>query len=164
MIDLRIEFSGVKQLMAQNAAFAKRLPGVVTNAMRRPLRHKATRVRQRIRRETGIGKSVWGFKGGQIGLERVVKVIRPRIKGDSLITGLRLTGLPAMIETGGQIKPHIIKRAWGRATVNHPGAAVRAHYIAKQEMANAGSEVVQAIAADLQKLKAKVFNSEYAAA
>lgn len=157
-MDLTLELTGVDELVKANATYARRLPGVVLNAIRRPLRRTVTKVRQRIRRESGIGKSIWGARGKAGGLERVVRMISAKASGASIHTGIRLTGLPVLIEEGGQIKPHLIKKAWGRAIAKHPGGPVRAHFFARSEMAHVTAPILQAIRADLDKLKAKVFS------
>ena len=158
-LEFTMELKGVDKLIASNKTYAKRLPGVVLNAVRRPLRRKVTRIKQRIKRESGLGKSIWGAKGKGVGLDKIVKLIKSKVSGDgtSLITGVSLKGLPVLIEQGGQIKPHIIKKAWGKVTANHPGAPVRAHGFARTEMSGAASEVLAAIRTDLDKLALKVF-------
>lgn len=171
-MDLTLEFKGIDKLMAANQSYARRFPNVVLNAIRRPLRRTVTKIRQRIRKESGIGKSIWGRHGKAKGLETFVREVRTKVVGTSIHAGIRLTGLAAMIEQGGKIKPHLIKikahpikNAFGfRGTiqhpgmvVKHPGASVRAHFFAQREMAGISSQVVEAIRQDLEKLKVKTF-------
>ncbi len=164
MIDLSLQVKGLEHLIETSKSFQRRLPNAVLNGIRRPLRRRLTKIKQRIRRETGIGRNVFGGKGNGSGLDRIVKMIRPKV-GDSrtVVTGVRLTGFASLLEQGGRIKPHLIKRAWGRATVKHPGADVRAHYIATQVLNGAAEEIVREVTVDVNKLKQKVFGGEYAA-
>lgn len=162
MIELSLQLKGVEPLIKASASFKRRLPNTVSNAIRRPLRRVATRVKKDIRTKSGIGKTLWGRKGGTRALDRIVKILPAQIRnGGELYTGLRLRGLAKNIEDGTRIKPHLIKKAWGRVLVKHPGANVRAHYFATQAMKGVHNEIVAGVAADIEKLRAKVFNKEY---
>jgi hypothetical protein len=161
-VELTLQLKGVDQLMAQNRAFAGRLPSTVLNAVRRPLRRQITVIKKRIRTECGIGRSIWG--GNASGLNTVVTLIKARVKNGALETGVKVVGIPALIEQGGRIKPHTIRRGFGRGPIPHPGSAVRAHNIARQEMDKIGPQIMMAVREDISKLIAKTFGSSQAAA
>jgi hypothetical protein len=161
-VEISLQLKGVDKLMAQNRAFAGRLPGVVLNAVRRPIRRSITVIKKRIRTECGIGRSIWGKNGS--GLDSVVTLLKARVSAGSLETGVKVKGLPAMIEGGGRINPHTIRRGFGRGPIPHPGANVRAHHIARQEMDRVGPQVMMAVREDISKLIAKTFGSSSAAA
>jgi len=161
-MELSLKLNGVDKLMAQNRAFAGRLPGTVLNAVRRPLRRRITVIKRRIKTECGIGVSIWGANAS--GLNKIVTLIKARVREGALETGVKVVGLAALIEQGGRIKPHIIKRGFGRKPMPHPGSDVRGHNIARQEMDSVGSEVMFAVREDIQKLIGKTFGSASAAA
>jgi hypothetical protein len=157
VIDFSIEVRGLQETMDSFKQFRRRVPGTVLNAVRRPLRRRVTKVRQGIRRESGIGRSIWGKKGNAIDLAKIVKLIKAKVAGAQLVTGISLKGFPALIEEGGQVKPHAIKNAFGQGKVaKHRGMTVRPHGIAKRVLAGVGAEIVEAVRQDLDKLKAKV--------
>lgn len=161
-MEINIQLKGVDKLMAQNRAFAGRLPGVVLNAVRRPIRRSITVVKRRMRTECGIGVSIFGKNGS--GLNSIVTLIKARVRQNQLETGIKVVGLAALIESGGRIKPHIIRRGFGRGPIPHPGSAVRAHHIARQELDKVGPEVMHAVREDISKLIGKTFGSSSAAA
>lgn len=161
-MELSLHLKGVDKLMAQNRAFAGRLPGVVLNAVRRPLRRSITVVKRRIRTECGLGASVWGKNGS--GLNSIVTLVKARVRQGALETGIKVVGLARLIETGGNIKPHTIRRGFGRGPIPHPGSIVRGHNIARQELDKAGPEVLHAVREDISKLIGKTFGSSSAAA
>ncbi len=161
-MELTLQLKGVDKLMAQNRAFAGRLPGVALNAVRRPLRRKITVIKRRIKTECGIGDSVWGKNAS--GLNRIVTLIKARVRAGALETGVKVVGLAALIEQGGRIKPHTIRRGFGRGPMPHPGSTVRGHNIARQEMDAVSSEVMLAVREDISKLISNTFGSSSAAA
>jgi hypothetical protein len=156
-MDLNIQLKGVEKLMAQSAGFRKAVPRVVLNAIRRPLRRKITVIKRRIRNECGIGASIWGAKAK--GLDTLVTLIKAKLKDQSIVTGIKLRGIPSMIEGGGRFKPHTIKSGFGRGPIPHPGANVRPHNIARQEVDAAYSEILHAVREDITKQIAKNFGS-----
>lgn len=162
MIDMKLELRGLDRFIQASNTFERRLPSAILNGIRRPLRRRITKIKQRIKRECGIGKSIWGSKGQ--GLDKLVTMIRARVVKGHIQTGVRLKGLPAMIDQGGQIAPHTIRRGFGRSKpMPHPGSAVRAHGIARQEMDNAAGEITREVIADVQKLIDKTFPKGQAA-
>jgi hypothetical protein len=161
-MEVSIQLKGVDKLMAQNRAFAGRLPGTVLNAVRRPLRRKITVIKKRLRTECGIGTSIWGKDPS--GLNRIVTLLKARVSAGALVTGVKLVGIPAKIEGGGRFNPHTIRRGFGRGPIPHPGSAVRAHNIARQEMDAVAPEVMNAVREDIQKLIGKTFGASSAAA
>ena len=161
-MEISLQLKGIDKLMAQNRAFAGRLPGVVLNAVRRPIRRSITVVKRRMRTECGIGVSVFGKNGA--GLNSIVTLIKARVRQNQLETGIKVVGLARLIEAGGNIKAHTIRRGFGRGPIPHPGSIVRAHGIARQEMDKVGSEVMHAVREDISKLIAKTYGSSSAAA
>lgn len=170
MIELSLELKGDEILIAASKKFRAALPKTAANAARRVLRRRITTIKKRIRAESGIGRSIWGSKGG--GLDKLVTLIRPTGTEDTLSTGVKLKGLPRMIEEGGQTKPHVIKakNAPRLAFVvgGHPvfvkqvdhkrGSVIRPHGIAAAEMKAAQYDLAREVNESIAKLKASLFS------
>lgn len=111
-------------------------------------------VKARIANDSGIGRTIWGgtsFWDGSdrtIGLDRQGLVTQGRllITEDGGQTSLVLRGIPALLEGGGTIAPHDIRRPFGnkdrrgkelekpRPRMRHPGMRLRAHRFGRDEL------------------------------
>lgn len=140
-MDLHLQLKGVDALMKQSVTFQKKLPTNVLNSIRRQVRRTITTVKRDIRQSSGIGRRIWQKNAST--LNKLVTLVRARVRDNAIETGISLKGLPGLIEQGGQIKRHEIKgKPWLIFTgkqglvfakkVQHPGAAVRRHSYADQ--------------------------------
>jgi len=141
VIDLQLDLRGVDALLTKNRRFPGILRRAVVNSLRRTVRRTATVVKQEIRSGSGIGRTIWGKNASGLTKQGLVSIIRPRVSGDSIETGLSFRGIPKLIEEGGRIKAHRIKGKTARGflafegrkgliltkSVQHPGSTVRAH-------------------------------------
>lgn len=168
--DVSIEFDMKKlqRIMDAPPKIRREAMRRILNVARKGMRRIATQMRERIRRDSGLGRTIWGKKAG--GLSKLVSVGRARQFPDGFEIAVKLKGLPAMIEQGGHIKAHQIpKRKGGRLMafsvggkrvfakrVNHPGAAVRPHRFAEPLVAKEapllGKEMGTEIAAVLREV------------
>lgn len=152
MIDVMVQLNGVDKLMASNEAFRKKFPGTVLNAFRRQLRRTITTVKREIATDSGIGQTIWGKN--RSGLDKVVTLIQARASEGQIETGIRLVGIPRLVEEGGPIKPHFIRNGFGRSgnRIPHPGMTIRAHHIARRALDRDTSKVLMEARLSIQKL------------
>lgn len=167
---ISLEMKGADLLVAKSQTFQKRLPAAVLNGIRGQVRKTITKVRRQIRTESGIGRSKWSrARPGWI--DRQVNLLRARIGSDgkSVETGIKLSGMPRIIEVGGRLKPHkiegnpwlVFKAKDGRLVslhrVNHPGAPVRAHSYARKALDQDANLINVEVAKRIDKLTEAVF-------
>jgi hypothetical protein len=101
----------------------------------------AARYARRDYRSEGLGRALWAKKATRPGIPRLlVSVARVVDQGDRWATGLKVSGMAAVIEKGGRVQPHKIKGSWGKPlvfvgksgtkvfpnVVQHPGCPVPA--------------------------------------
>jgi hypothetical protein len=55
----------------------------------------------------GIGRRIFGWANE--GAYKIITLLPTRVDGDSIVATLRAVGLAALQETGGRIRPHLIK-------------------------------------------------------
>ncbi len=169
---ITIDDRGFEAVARGNAAFLRQAAKVLKNSLTRTLRRTATTVRQDIRSQSGLGRSVWGEKASGLTRQKLVTIIKPRAGGDSIETGLSFRGLPKLIEEGGTIKAHAIRPSKGKLlvfevngkivaarAVRHPGARVRAHGFGGSALRRNET----AIAEDLNRSLQNLVNQAYAA-
>lgn len=97
-----------KDFAAALRAFGKDIDRPIVNAMRRGLNTARNLAIDRFR-QRGVGRGIWGkdkVKGSVRFLVKRTRVVR---KGNAFIGGLSTQGLPALQETGGRTKAHLIK-------------------------------------------------------
>lgn len=163
MIDITLDLRGAEELIGTSRKIQGLIGRTTLNAMRRVVRRRITTTKKRIRTESGLGTSIWGKKGS--GLEKMVTLIKARLTPETIETGIKLKGLPKLLETGGRTKAHDITSKSGvlgpwtfngrmmfAKTVKHPGSTIRPHGIAEAELKAAGPEVVREVDAALGKL------------
>jgi hypothetical protein len=157
VIDVMVQLKGVDKLMASNEAFRKRLPGMVLNGMRNQIRRTITTVKRDIRTQSGIGQTIWGKNGS--GLDKVVTLIQARVQGTNIETGIKLKGIPVLIEEGGRINPHFIRNGFGRSgnRIPHPGMNVRSHFFARTALDRDSNKVLMEVRLAVQKLIGQTF-------
>jgi hypothetical protein len=168
-MEVTLELKGVEEMIKANQNFAKRLPTAVLNGIRNQVRQNITTVKRDIRTKSGLGNRIWGKKGK--GLDSIVTLVKSRAAGGAVETGIKLKGMAAMIESGGQIKPHkIVGKPFlvfpgksGGVTfakvVNHPGAPVRAHNFARQALDRDGQKITTSVDKSVGKLRDQVFGA-----
>lgn len=168
MMDLTLQLKGVDVLIQTNATFRKRLPVNVLGSIHRQLKRTITKINRDIATQSSIGRKIWGKN--RSGLSKQVTLIKARASGDgkAIETGVKLVGIPKLIEDGGRIKPHVIKGdPWlvfqGKTgivsvhSVNHPGGAVHAHRFARQHVERDTSLVLHEVRAGITKLIGETF-------
>jgi hypothetical protein len=169
MIELSMVLNGEEPIQAFLRDYYKTLDRSLTNALRRGLTRIATATKNQIRTESGIGRTIWGKKPGNL----TKQVYRMKItkRGDDLQSGIKLKGLPALVEAGGQIKPHEIKpknrpflafrgeKGWvfTKDPVHHPGATVRAHGFGKAAAQREAPAILADMNAEIDALHGKAF-------
>jgi hypothetical protein len=155
----RSTFDRVKASLASvQAAF---VPTVIKTARRAVWIHVVPNVVKRVANESGIGGAIWGGTSHYDGSTRtegmtdqgLVAQGRLLITEDGGVTSLVLRGIPALLEGGGTIAPHAIKRPFGnldprgrelekkRAPMQHPGMQLRAHRFGRDELKRADAAI-----------------------
>ncbi len=166
MLTLSVELKGVDALMKDNAEFRQKLPANVLNSIRRQIRRTITTVKQDIRTKSRFGERIWGQKPK--GLDKLVTLIKAQSTGLAIRTGIKLKGIPAMIESGGKIQAHKIQGVpWMSfqikgigiriKTVNHPGSAVRGHGFAERALERDADLVNKEVRIGIDKLIGDTF-------
>ena len=117
----------------------------------------------------GIGKGIFGRNDS--GAWKIITVSKPVIQGDSVALKITLKGLAALQETGGRIRPHIIKPKRAKMLafaspgaagfggdlifaklVHHPGATVPKHESLRAAAAKILPSAIEDIRRDLVAL------------
>jgi hypothetical protein len=153
VIALGLQLLGIEQAIERTRTARRDISRATLNAARRVVRRRLTRIRQDIRTATGLGVSIWGDSPS--GLSKIVSLVRARIEEGRVETGIKLKGLPAIIETGGRLRPHTIRPQYGkflanpalnfisRGPVRHTGANVRPHGIAQRHADDSLPEILR---------------------
>jgi hypothetical protein len=166
-MEFELQLTGADRIAAKGLNFRKQLTRTLENSLRRNVRRSLGQIKTEIR-GTGLGSAIWGRKAS--GLSTLVSLIRVRREGDGFATGVKLSGLAKMIETGGRIARHDIEpknasmlafRAGGGTVfakhVNHPGAQVGRHDIARRALERDTPAISAATQADVVALLNEVF-------
>ena len=169
-MEIELHLAGLDTLMEMNRRYASGVPGAILNGIRNQVRQTITVVKSDIRTKSGIGRRIWGKNGS--GLNKIVTLVKARSAGGLVETGIKLKGLPAIIETGGRIKAHTIRgkpylRFPGKGgegftvtkMVKHPGAPVMRHEFAKDALERDGQKIQLAVSASLQRMKERIFGA-----
>ena len=169
-MEIELHLSGLDTLMEMNRRYASAVPGAILNGIRNQVRQTITVVKSDIRTKSGLGRRIWGKKAS--GINSIVTLVKARSAGGLVETGIKLKGMAAMIESGGQTKPHVIKGKPYLAfpgkggdgftitkQVNHPGAPVRRHDFAKDALDRDGQKIQLAVSASLQRTKERIFGA-----
>lgn len=156
-MEMTVDLKGVDKLIASSQAFRERLPGAVLNAMRDQLRRTLDTVKRDIASNSGIGQTIWGKNPK--GLDKLVTLIQARVKDGAIETGIRVNGLPKIIDQGGTIKPHFIRHGFGRPKnrIPHPGTQVRQHGFARTALDRDVSKVILEVRMAVVKLSSQTF-------
>lgn len=174
MIQISLEMKGDEALIAASNRYRKGIPRVTLNATRRVLRRAVTVIKKDIRSRSEFGRNLFTKRGSGPDLNKLVTVIRARGTEDSIDTGIRLKGLPKIIEQGGVTEKHTIKprsaprlafQGTGRFSgglifakvVNHPGSTVRPHGYAAAVHRTLGPLLTREVGTALANLKAATF-------
>jgi hypothetical protein len=153
---IEIDLHGAEAFLESSKRFRNGLRRTIENSLRRGIRKTITATKTDIRTDSGLGRTIWGRKPA--GLNKLVTLIRVRGGETAIETGMKLKGLPRLIEQGGQIRPHAIRiRAFtdrlGRRmpprTVQHPGAPVRAHGFGGSNLRRDENHILQALSDDV---------------
>lgn len=155
MIGVTLNLTGAKELIGRSNRIRSLIGRTTLNAIRRPIRRGITTIKGEMRRSSSIGKRVHAAGKSRFMLAGV-KEIRPEITADSIDTGIKLTGLPRLIEQGGRTRAHVIRgKPWlvfkvgGQQVfakkVNHPGAQVGAHKYAEREVSRLVPRIVEEV-------------------
>jgi hypothetical protein len=166
---ISISMSGVREGEAQLRKFARMLDRPIINALRRGLTRVATATKNEIRTRSGIGRSIWAKKAST--LSKQVYRMKVTKRGEDLETGIKLKGIPALIEEGGRIAAHSIRpksrpflafQASGRwiftrKPVQHPGSMVHRHGFAKAAMDREAPAIVEEMNRQIGVLKEESF-------
>jgi hypothetical protein len=166
-MEFELQLIGAERIAAKGLNFRKQLTRTLENSLRRNVRRSLAGIKTEIR-GTGLGSSIWGRKAS--GLSTLVSLVRVRREADGFATGVKLSGLAKMIETGGRIRPHDIEpknastlsfRADGRTVfakrVRHPGGPVSRHDIARRALERDAPAISAATQADVVTLLNEVF-------
>lgn len=170
-MELSLDLRGVDALIAKNARFPKMLSRAVVNSFRRTLRRTATSVQRDIRSQSGIGRTIWGKNASGLRKQSLVTIIRPRVTEGAIETGLRFRGIPKLLEEGGRLKAHKIRGKSARGllvfegrkglvvikSVQHPGAAVRAHGFGGSALRRNERTIAQDVDASIRKTVEQVY-------
>lgn len=157
---------------ALRAAVGRMRGPEVQKIMLRALEIRGNDVRKETVREFvrhGIGKGIFGH--ADAGAWKQIKLEKGKVQAESVSVKIRLTGFPALQETGGRIRPHVIKPknkkylafpvAGGfgfggdlvfTKLVNHPGANVPKHEALKPAVQRALVAATEDIRRDLAAL------------
>lgn len=140
---------------------ARTVPTVLKTARKAVWLYVVPEVKTRVANESGIGRAIWGGTSHWDGSDRMggldkqglIAQGRLLITQDGGQTSLVLRGIPALLEGGGPIKPHTIRRPWGnkgpggktlakpRPRMQHPGMQLRAHRFGRDELRTDESEI-----------------------
>lgn len=168
MMDFALSITGAAEREAELLKFARMLDRPVINAFRRGVRRIASQIRPSFL-GTGIGRAIWGKRAS--GLSKLVYGMRVTKVGDELQTGIKLKGIPALLEDGGRILPHVIKpknapflvfQAGGRWVrtakgVRHPGMPLLAHNFARTAIARETPAIIEDLNREIGILKQETF-------
>jgi hypothetical protein len=146
VITLKITIEGWDRIRESLGTVRGRvIPTMIKTARRGVWLHVVPQTRNAIAQQSGIGRTIWGRD--QSGLEKqgLVKQGKLLIDPQWGRTSLLLRGIPALLEDGGRIKPHIINNPFGRKGVmynrryisggmRHPGMTLRAHGFGRDSM------------------------------
>jgi hypothetical protein len=152
VIAIQINLAGAPELIAKSNRIRSLVSRVTLNAIRRVVRRHITTTKQDIRTQSGIGRSIWGKNAS--GLNTIVSLIRARMTPEMIETGIKLKGLPKMIEEGGRTKPfqmHPYGNKFAKK-VTHPGAPIRAHHFAQTQLLRASPLIVREVEISLGRL------------
>lgn len=171
-MEITLHLNGLDTLMEMNRRYNAAVPGAILNGIRNQIRQTITTVKRDIATKSGIGRRIWGKN--RSGLNSIVTLVKARKAGMDVETGIKLKGLPAIIETGGQTKKHLIKpknakflRFPGKGgegftmtkLVRHPGSRVGRHEFAKDALERDSQKINAAVAASLQRTKERIFGA-----
>jgi hypothetical protein len=162
VISLHVDPGQMARLKAGFATVSVRtVPTVLRTARKAVWQFVVEDVKKSIANDSGIGRSIWGGKSFWDGSERTIGLDKQGLvsQGRLLITqdggqtSLVLRGIPALLEGGGPIKQHYIKRPFGnkdkggkplrqaRPKMLHPGMQLRAHRFGRDTLRAAEGKI-----------------------
>lgn len=134
-LEIEITVENVERVSSTLASIQARvMPTVIKTARRAVWRTAIPDTKKSIASGGGIGQRIWGVN--PIGLDKVVKAGRLVLAGEESRTSLVLVGIPALLERGGRINAHYIKRGFGRKgnRIPHPGMMLHAKNYAQRAL------------------------------
>lgn len=169
-MDLDVELRGVDVLIEANETFRRRLPFNVLSSLRQQVNRTIATVKKDIAQRSTFGRKIWGKNPK--GLDKQVTFIKFRVTADGGVeTGIKLVGIPRLLEDGGRIKEHTIRgnpflifsAPWAKGLaviakkVNHPGGPVPARRFAAQAMERDSGSALAEVSAGVNRLIGEVF-------
>lgn len=130
-ISINLSIENADRVAASLSSVKERvLPTMMKTARRAAWRTAIPGTKARISSGRGIGQRIWGVNPS--GLDKVVKAGK-LLLGPTWQTSVILVGIPALLENGGRIKPHFIRRGFGRPRnrIPHPGMNLLAKHHAQ---------------------------------
>jgi hypothetical protein len=147
MITVTIKPDQVERLKgALEAVQAKTLPTVLKTIRKALWVYTVDDTKRAIASGSGIGRRIWGDNPSGLDRQGLVGPGKMGIGEGEGFTTFVLRGIPALLEGGGPIKPHQIRRPWGnkgkggkelrkpRPRMQHPGMTLRAHRFGLREL------------------------------
>jgi len=133
------------------------IPTMVKTANRGIWLYVVHKVRTRIAQESGIGQAIWGRDVSGMEKQGLVRTGRLLIGEGGITWGqasLVQRGIPALLESGGQIKPHTLRNAFGHRgrRIPHPGMRLRPHHIGRSVFADAEGRIQNDIDAAIAEM------------
>lgn len=180
---LSLDMRGVSELLAKNRSFGRALKRALKNSLQRGARRSATETRKQVAAQSGIGRTIWGKNQSGLTKQKLVTAIEPRgggeavegsLSGDAVVTGVRLRGIPKLVEEGGRTKAHTIKPRGGAVgrerlafvtggklvrprSVRHPGSPIRPHGFAAATLQRNAPGIVADVNRSVQNAVAEAF-------
>lgn len=129
-INITLTVQGLDRLKASLGAVRSRVIPTMTKTARRGVwLYVVPPTKEKVASDSGIGRRIWGQDPSGLTTQGLVKQGRLVLGSQYGTTTLLLRGIPALLERGGQIKPHTIRNGFGRKgkRMQHPGMTLRAH-------------------------------------
>jgi hypothetical protein len=129
-IRITLTVQGLDRLKSSLGAVRSRVIPTMTKTARRGLWiHVIPKTKEAIAQGSGIGRRIWGENPSGLTDQRLVVASKLILGTNYGLTALLLRGIPALLERGGQIQPHVIRSGFGRTgkRMPHPGMTLRPH-------------------------------------
>jgi len=129
-LNITLTVEGLDRLRSSLGSVRSRvIPTMIRTARRAVWRYVVPPTKEKIAAESGIGRRIWGENPSGLTTQGLVVQGKLVIGTAAGTTTLKMRGIPALLERGGQIKPHTIRNGFGRTgkKMPHPGMTLRAH-------------------------------------
>lgn len=143
-LTITLSVEGLDRLKASLGSVRSRvIPTMIKTARRAVWRYVVPPTMDKIAAESGIGRRIWGRDPSGLTSQGLVKQGKLVIGTVAGTTTLLLRGIPALLERGGQIKPHTIRNGFGRVgkKMPHPGMTLRAHGFGQRSLDEGESQI-----------------------